>query len=631
MPLEVDVDRAPQEQRSTEPAAPATTSVPPMLGGAVAALGARAVQRKLVQRRLQREATAGADDAQVHGAADAGTRGASSELPHREAIQRSFGRHDVSGISAHTDAHAAAGARAMGAEAFATGAHVAFANPTPSLHTAAHEAAHVVQQRSGVSLKGGVGAAGDAHEQHADEVADLVVQGKSAEPLLDRHAGDGGQAAASPGAVQRQLIAYHQVTGEDVYVRNRPAVESVASKVDREVTDARAMALDWRNLLGHGNNHVKRWAQTAQEYFDNFHKSPDFIHARFGYAIEALACARLASQEQGLTVSKQVSHGGTRPDIVLSKDVDGEIAWLDITSSDSTGHIFGKDHTGWKTRPFVYEVVYEPLKLGDVLTQTPDPVYAAVGGFMAQKNQIAYEEQTTVENGLFGGLSTLRDDNEWTTGTGDAKTKKNQTRDYLNGLGLNLGRNNMQSTKGALKHVGLNIGPFGFNRGGVSQDTTSVRNWVGQKSQERTQQRVTELERSEMERICKGLERVQMIPLVGKLLAMRGNPTSETVKIAFSVEAGVRVLDRLRSLASSLTLYKGKEEGAKTFVGKISMHQLSFPETTEFDLMQKWTLDGVHLAEACDQLFDELYKRYGKPILPDTDTHKDDRMDVVNS
>ena len=47
---------------------------------------------------------------------------------------------------------AAQAAGDLGAKAFATGNKVGFAD-APDLHTAAHEAAHVVQQRSGVSLK----------------------------------------------------------------------------------------------------------------------------------------------------------------------------------------------------------------------------------------------------------------------------------------------------------------------------------------------------------------------------------------------------------------------------------------------------------------------------------------------
>jgi hypothetical protein len=92
-------------------------------------------------------------------------------------------------------------ARAMGAQAFATGNHVAFAS-APDLHTAAHEAAHVVQQRAGVQLKGGVGEVGDTYERHADAVADRVVAGESAQELLDHHAA-ASSTAGRGAAVQR--------------------------------------------------------------------------------------------------------------------------------------------------------------------------------------------------------------------------------------------------------------------------------------------------------------------------------------------------------------------------------------------------------------------------------------------
>lgn len=161
-------------------------------------------------------ASAPGQAADVHGAAAHGIAGASHPLPFAGDIQSLFGHHDVRGIEAHTDAPAAAGARAMGAEAFATGNHVAFAS-TPDLHTAAHEAAHVVQQRAGVHLKGGVGEAGDAHENHANQVADRIVAGRSAEDLLDRYAAGtnrGASAAPTPQltdasgtAVQRQATA----------------------------------------------------------------------------------------------------------------------------------------------------------------------------------------------------------------------------------------------------------------------------------------------------------------------------------------------------------------------------------------------------------------------------------------
>jgi hypothetical protein len=81
-----------------------------------------------------------------------GVSGRGGPLPHREAIQVAFGRHDVGNIEAHVGGPAAGAAADIGAEAYATGTHVAFAG-SPDLHTAAHEAAHVVQQRGGVQLK----------------------------------------------------------------------------------------------------------------------------------------------------------------------------------------------------------------------------------------------------------------------------------------------------------------------------------------------------------------------------------------------------------------------------------------------------------------------------------------------
>jgi hypothetical protein len=141
------------------------------------------------------------DGPEVQATAAHGVAGPGGALPHGEQIQALFGRHDVSGVGAHVGGPAADASRAIGATAYATGNQVAFASP-PDLHTAAHEAAHVVQQRGGVQLAGGVGQRGDSYEQHADAVADAVVAGHSAEALLDPLAG-GGRGGAST-AVQRK-------------------------------------------------------------------------------------------------------------------------------------------------------------------------------------------------------------------------------------------------------------------------------------------------------------------------------------------------------------------------------------------------------------------------------------------
>jgi hypothetical protein len=158
-------------------------------------------KRPLVQR--YGGAAPGAPDTGVHEAAERGVSGSATDLPFLPIIQESFGPHDVSGVGAHSDPAAREASAAIGATAYATGDQVAFGG-TPDLHTAAHEAAHVVQQRAGVHLAGGVGAAGDPHERHADAVADRVVRGESAVELLDQVAPGGAAAAGRDGAVQRQ-------------------------------------------------------------------------------------------------------------------------------------------------------------------------------------------------------------------------------------------------------------------------------------------------------------------------------------------------------------------------------------------------------------------------------------------
>jgi hypothetical protein len=124
---------------------------------------------------------------------------AGGPLPFLSRIAPAFGQHDVSRIRVHQGPDAAAAATAQGANAVACGEEIFFAKP-PTLALAAHEAAHVIQQRHGLIPSGGVGQAGDEYEQAAEEVARTVAAGRSAVPLLDGMIQGGG----SPGvAIQR--------------------------------------------------------------------------------------------------------------------------------------------------------------------------------------------------------------------------------------------------------------------------------------------------------------------------------------------------------------------------------------------------------------------------------------------
>lgn len=77
-----------------------------------------------------------------------------TKLPHSDKISESFGKHDISHVQAYTSAAAASVSQAITAEAKAIGSKIktAFADSAPDLSTAAHEAAHIIQQQAGVQL-----------------------------------------------------------------------------------------------------------------------------------------------------------------------------------------------------------------------------------------------------------------------------------------------------------------------------------------------------------------------------------------------------------------------------------------------------------------------------------------------
>ena len=164
-------------------------------------------------------------------------------------------------IYAHTGAAAQEASAAMGAEAYASGNHIAFGS-APDLHTAAHEAAHVVQQKAGVSLSGGVGQVGDKYEQHADQVADAVVQGKSAEPILNQMTGGGsGGGEVQRRAVQRVAAVQRNPTSGGTVTPGRTAetpantvVPNAGTRVEEANTTRTGPTVAWRkNVDSRGN------------------------------------------------------------------------------------------------------------------------------------------------------------------------------------------------------------------------------------------------------------------------------------------------------------------------------------------------------------------------------------------
>lgn len=303
----------------------------------------------IVQRRAQ---TGEVEPSTVHAAASRGVATGSSPLPHGDTIQRAFGHHDVSSIRAHTGAEATESAQAMGAQAYATGDHVVLGG-TADLHTVAHEAAHVVQQRSGVQLKGGVGEAGDVHERHADEVADAVVAGRSAEGLLDRMA-PGGDRTGGGGAVQRKNLTQHGLggglteSGTGVLV-NRTKQGKVYTQVVGEAAAGRteAMAKASEIAAAVGNRTVgKNWTPDSAAFDDDKAETLDpflfKVTVPFGKQDRLTLTYQHADRWTGYVVSiEDTSNPTTKTGVTMFNGFEGS-----TRDTDSYSNVHDQDHTG---------------------------------------------------------------------------------------------------------------------------------------------------------------------------------------------------------------------------------------------------------------------------------------------
>ena len=178
-----------------------------------------------------------AGEGAVRDVATAGLSGGSGPLPYLDRIQSAFGSHDVRGVRAHTGEPAHKSASALAAEAYTYGSHTVFSK-APSLRTAAHEAAHTVQQRSGsVHLQGGIGQVGDRWERNADAVADRVVRGESAQELLDQVAGAGQDSGGAAGAQATPVV---QRTPEKALEETMSLLDSFGIEYDER--------LNWKDV-----------------------------------------------------------------------------------------------------------------------------------------------------------------------------------------------------------------------------------------------------------------------------------------------------------------------------------------------------------------------------------------------
>ena len=168
----------------------------------------------------------GTADGATHGIAAQGLQGPGRPLTHLDTLQQAFGHHDIRAMREHTGTVAGSALDALDAEGYTRGGRMALAG-TPDLYTQAHEAAHGVQQAAlgeRMMLPGGIGVAGDRYERQADAVADAVLRGESAQPLLDRMVAGPTQVSAAPAGAAAPV----QMKRKRHKRRNQPRPEDIA-------------------------------------------------------------------------------------------------------------------------------------------------------------------------------------------------------------------------------------------------------------------------------------------------------------------------------------------------------------------------------------------------------------------
>ncbi len=181
---------------------------------------------------------------------------------------------------------------------------------------------------------------------------------------------------------------------------HKSAVEQYAQDLSKAVESARDMIMTKYFV------HVPAVDGYMQKFLDNFDTSTNkFIDGaamprQAGYWIESYVTKIAATKAGGgLDVILQAKRGNSRPDVVL-QFMGKDVAWLDITSTVSEGHIFDKNSEGWFGTPYVTEVTYKGLKLNELNTvDIPDKSTKDISGLL-DKAKEAYQKQLDWESNI---------------------------------------------------------------------------------------------------------------------------------------------------------------------------------------------------------------------------------------
>jgi hypothetical protein len=268
----------------------------------------------------------------------------------REPMEQAFGA-DFSSVKVHTDAQSDQLNQSIQAKAFTTGQDIFFRQGAyepgsrGGQELIAHELTHVVQQNGSVV-------------QQAQTQARIAPRGDTPMERAVNHL----QPCTESDRLLQRYMPYNKVSADP----NKDNVIAYFKEFDKAIQKAYAIVSHRPMLEDFGvvDGHIEHWRETWQAYLNK--QKPSLPAAAFGYAVESITTLIKPDPSGDLTIVPQQTRGGTRPDFVLATKGGQDIAWLDITASDSAGHIFQKD--GWNRIAHYGEFTYPSTTLEQIAT-----------------------------------------------------------------------------------------------------------------------------------------------------------------------------------------------------------------------------------------------------------------------
>lgn len=266
------------------------------------------------------------------------------------------------------------------------------------------------------------------------------------------------------------------------------ALDAAVDQAYNHVMAAPRLGVTVADIDGHTGKWVEDWDKEIEG------KRPSSFHTSFGYVIESLTTVLyLPSAPAGVFIQLQGVRGGTRPDIILYNE-SGDIAWLDITASESKKHILAKEGS-WKGKHHASEVTYKSLTDDDIEVMKENKDNDNPAGFNAEalKEQLARAEVLNqIRNKRWfqvGGDLDAKYKSWKISHTSLYETKQNAMLDLLiDAFGLDIKKYGTDSSafesdgkkafRAQAPHIiralGLNCSTYGFASGGRNQG----RSWL---------------------------------------------------------------------------------------------------------------------------------------------------------